>query len=156
MHRACLWRAGHHEVRRHGEVAHCEWHGVSYSANRASRGLLPGYAVSSLCKAVTTFASVAAFTFFPFNTVRIVFRSSPVCFVVFRNPRSLISAIKLSFATTRPASPRLIYFTELYLICAMQFQKTLITAHEIYALSYWDFIESHKRSFGKQFAIRCK
>lgn len=38
---------------------------------------------------------------------RIVFLSRPVCFVVFRSPRSLISAIKLLFAATRPPSHRM-------------------------------------------------
>jgi hypothetical protein len=37
---------------------------------------------------ITTFASVEAFTFFPFRIARIVLRSIPVSLVVFRNPRA--------------------------------------------------------------------
>ena len=55
-------------------------------------------------KPVTTLASVEAFTFFPLIIARIVLRSSPVAFVVFRNPRSVISVIKLLLAATRPPS----------------------------------------------------
>jgi hypothetical protein len=50
---------------------------------------------------VTTFISVEAFTFCRFRTARIVLRSSPVSLVVFRNPRALISAIRLSLAVIR-------------------------------------------------------
>jgi len=45
-----------------------------------------------------------AFTFFPLRIARIVLRSSPVSLVVFRNPRALISAIRLLLAATRPPS----------------------------------------------------
>jgi hypothetical protein len=51
---------------------------------------------------ITTFESVDAFTFFPLRFARIVFRSSPVSFAVFHNPRPLISAIRVSLAATRP------------------------------------------------------
>src|SRR5262249_39034489 len=53
---------------------------------------------------ITTFASVDAFTFFPFTIARIVLRSSAVALVVLRPPLAVISAFKLSFATTRPPS----------------------------------------------------
>ena len=65
----------------------------------------PELATTYSCRSpITTFASVEAFTFFPLRIARIVLRSSPVSFVVFRNPRPLISATKLSLATTRPPS----------------------------------------------------
>ena len=64
----------------------------------------PGPHPSSSCIPITTFASVEAFTFFLLRIARIVLRSSPLSLAVFRHPRPLISAIKLSFAVTRPPS----------------------------------------------------
>jgi len=51
---------------------------------------------------ITTCASVEAFTLLPLRIARIVLRSSPVSLVVFRNPRAMISATKLSLAMFCP------------------------------------------------------
>ena len=60
---------------------------------------------------ITTFASVEAFTFFPFRIPRIVLRSSPVALVVRRSPRALISndlrsRDSLAADLMEPARPR--------------------------------------------------
>jgi len=69
---------------------------------KESRLLLEVGTTYSSRNPITTFESVAAFTFFPMRIARIVLRSSPVSLVVFRNPRPLISVIKLSLTATRP------------------------------------------------------
>ena len=71
------------------------WLSESCGTSRAYPGFLSAY-VESSHNPITTLTSVEAFTFFPLRIPRIVLRSMPVTFAVLRNPRALISAIKLS------------------------------------------------------------